>query len=103
MHTKGMSSPQDLNNINAILQVNYAANKQIYEQIRKESPIMCEALRDFFKDELKEQYEAGMSQGISQRDITFIQNMQKNNFTITQMMLATGKTEDEIREILASA
>lgn len=103
LHTKGMSSPQDLNNINAILQVSYTANKQIYEQIRKESPIMCEALRDFFKDELKEQYEAGMSQGISQRDITFIQNMQKNNFTITQMMLATGKTEDEIREILASA
>ena len=60
---------------------------------------MCEALRDFFKDELQEQYEAGMSQ----RDITFIQNMQKNNFTITQMMLATGKTEDEIRESLASA
>lgn len=23
---------------------------------------MCEALRDFFKDELQEQYEAGMSQ-----------------------------------------
>ena len=103
LHTKGMSSPQDLNNINAILQVNYAANKQIYEQIRKESPIMCEALRDFFKDELKEQYEAGMSQGISQRDITFIQNMQKNNFTINQMMLATGKTENEIKKILESA
>ena len=71
---------------------------------------MCEALRDFFKDELQEQYEAGMSQGvtqgisqgISQRDTTIIQNMQKNNFTINQMMRATGKTEDEIRQILQS-
>ena len=65
---------------------------------------MCEALRDLFKDELQEQYEAGMSQGIEQgisrRDITIIHNMQKNNFTMNQMMLATGKTESEINKIL---
>lgn len=40
---------------------------------------------------------------MSQRDITFIQNMQKNNFTINQMILATGKTENEIKKILESA
>ncbi len=56
-------------------------------------------VKRFFKDELQEQYEAGMSQ----RDITFIQNMQKNNFTINQMILATGKTENEIKKILESA
>ena len=85
---------------------------------------MCEALRDLFKDELQEQYEAGISQGIEQgisrgieqgisrgieqgisqgisrRDITIIHNMQKNNFTMNQMMLATGKTESEIKKIL---
>ena len=111
-----MRSKQDLDNINAILQVSYEANKEIYEQIREEDFAMCEALRDLFKDELQEQYEAGMSQGISQgiergisqgisqgisrRDITIIHNMQKNNFTMNQMMLATGKTESEIKKIL---
>ena len=116
LDTKGMRSKQDLDNINAILQVSYEANKEIYEQIRKEDLAMCEALRDLFKDELQEQYEAGMSQGISQgiergisqgisqgisrRDITIIHNMQKNNFTMNQMMLATGKTESEIKKIL---
>ena len=98
--TKGMRSKQDLDNINAILQVSYEANKEIYEQIREEDFAMCEALRDLFKDELQEQYEAGMSQGISRRDITIIHNMQKNNFTMNQMMLATGKTESEIKKIL---
>ena len=102
--TKGMRSKQDLDNINAILQVSYEANKEIYEQIREEDFAMCEALRDLFKDELQEQYKAGMSQGISQgisrRDITIIHNMQKNNFTMKQMMLATGKTESEIKKIL---
>ena len=124
LDTKGMRSKQDLDNINAILQVSYEANKEIYEQIREEDFAMCEALRDLFKDELQEQYEAGMSQGMSQgieqgikqgisqgiergisqgisrRDITIIHNMQKNNFTINQMMLATGKTESEIKKIL---
>ena len=104
LDTKGMRSKQDLDNINAILQVSYEANKEIYEQIREEDFAMCEALRDLFKDELQEQYEAGISQGISQgisrRDITIIHNMQKNNFTMNQMMLATGKTESEIKKIL---
>lgn len=71
---------------------------------------MCEALRDLFKDELQEQYEEGVSQGISQgvrqgitqRDIAIIRNMQKNKFTMNQIMLATGKTETEIKEILES-
>ena len=80
--------------------MSYEANKEIYEQIREEDFAMCEALRDLFKDELQEQYEAGMSQGISRRDITIIHNMQKNNFTMNQMMLATGKTESEIKKIL---
>ena len=84
--------------------MSYEANKEIYEQIREEDFAMCEALRDLFKDELQEQYKAGMSQGISQgisrRDITIIHNMQKNNFTMKQMMLATGKTESEIKKIL---
>ena len=96
LDTKGMRSKQDLDNINAILQVSYEANKEIYEQIREEDFAMCEALRDLFKDELQEQYEAG----ISRRDITIIHNMQKNNFTMNQMMLATGKTESEIKKIL---
>ena len=104
LDTKDMRSVQDLDNINAILQVSYEANKEIYEQIREEDFAMCEALRDLFKDELQEQYEAGISQGIEQgisrRDITIIHNMQKNNFTMNQMMLATGKTESEIKKIL---
>lgn len=110
-NTKGMNTPQDRNNINAILQVSYSANKEIYEQIRKGDSAMCEALRDLFKDELEEQYQAGeakgisqgISQGISRGIATTIKNMQENNFTMQQMMLATGKTEAEIKEILESA
>ncbi len=106
-NTRGMNTPQDMNNINAILQVSYNANKEIYEKIRKGDSDMCEALRDLFKDELEEQYQAGeakgISQGISRGIATTIKNMQENNFTMQQIMLATGKTETEINEILESA
>ena len=57
---------------------------------------MCEALRDLFQDELEEQYLAGEQQGI----VFTIKNMYKNNFTIDQIALASGKSTDEIENIL---
>ena len=55
---------------------------------------MCEALRDLFQDELKEQYLTGEQQGI----VVTIKNMHKNNFTIDQIALASGKSTDELKE-----
>lgn len=92
--TKGMTSKRDMNNINAILQVSYAANRTIYQKIRREKLAMCEALRDLFQDELKEQYLTGEQQGI----VVTIKNMHKNNFTIDQIALASGKSTDELKE-----
>lgn len=101
---RGLDSQQDLNNINAILQVSYTANKDIYNRIRKEDAVMCEALRDLFKEELKEQYQAGeakgISQGLSQGIATTVKNMYSHNFSMEQIMIATGKNETEIKEIL---
>lgn len=95
-----MTSKRDMNNINAILQVSYAANRAIYQKIRREKLAMCEALRDLFQDELEEQYEAGKAKGLSKGKIEIIKNMYKNNFTIDQIALASGKSTDEIENIL---
>lgn len=100
-NTKGMTSKRDMNNINAILQVSYAANRTIYQKIRREKLAMCEALRDLFQDELEEQYEAGEAKGLSKGKIEIIKNMYKNNFTIDQISLASGKSTDEIENILS--
>lgn len=99
-NTKGMTSKRDMNNINAILQVSYAANRTIYQKIRREKLAMCEALRDLFQDELEEQYEAGEANGLSKGKIEIIKNMYKNNFTIDQIALASGKSTNEIKRIL---
>ena len=61
---------------------------------------MCEALRDLFQDELEEQYEAGEANRLSKGKIEIIKNMHENNFTIDQIALASGKSTDEIENIL---
>lgn len=103
-----MTSKRDMNNINAILQVSYAANRTIYQKIRREKLAMCEALRDLFQDELKEQYQVGEANGVSKgirKGIVkgkneIIQNMYINHFSIAQIALATNMSEKEVKTIL---
>ena len=44
----------DRENIDSILQVSMNVNRELYAKLRREDPVMCEALREFFKDELIE-------------------------------------------------
>lgn len=48
------TSPEDRNNIDAVLQVSVTANYDLYQEVRRES-IMCQALQELMKDEIKEQ------------------------------------------------
>ena len=45
-------SPEDRNNVDAVLQVSVSANKGTYSRIAEEDNNMCEALRELFKDEI---------------------------------------------------
>ena len=57
------TEPGDRQNADAVLQVNVSANKEIFDQVRKDNIIMCEALRELFKDELEDAHEKGKSDG----------------------------------------
>lgn len=46
------SSPESLNNVDAVLQASVSANYDIYEEVRRDS-IMCQALRELMKDEIE--------------------------------------------------
>ena len=47
-----LSSPESLNNVDAVLQASVSANYDIYEEVRRDS-IMCQALRELMKDEIE--------------------------------------------------
>ena len=60
------TEPGDRQNADAVLQVSVSANKKIYDQVRRNNVIMCEALKELFKDELEEAHEKGRSAGLSE-------------------------------------
>lgn len=54
-----MTDPGDRNNANAVLQVSTTANRAVYERIRRDSVMMCQALRELMKEEIEEERSAG--------------------------------------------
>ena len=46
--------PGDLQNIDAVLQVSVSANKELYEEVRRDEK-MCQALKELMKDEIAEE------------------------------------------------
>ena len=46
-------------NVDAIYQVSVMANYEIYEELKRRKPLMCEALRLLMRDELEESKEQG--------------------------------------------
>lgn len=48
-----LTEPGDGNNVDAVIDASVAANKEIYERIRRDDPFMSEALRELMKDEIE--------------------------------------------------
>ena len=67
----------DLQNIDAVLQVSVAANRDLYEEIRKEDD-MCQALRDLMSDEIEKEVEEGRRAGQKDAIVDNIKKMMKN-------------------------
>lgn len=50
-----LTEPGDRNNVNAILQVSILANSGLYQGIRREYRMSCDALRELMKDDIAEE------------------------------------------------
>ena len=45
----------DRHNADAVLQVSVSANLEIYENVKRRNPAMCQAMKDLMKDEIQEE------------------------------------------------
>lgn len=79
-----------------------SANYDVYRKIRS-NEIMCEALRELLKEEIEEDISKGEARGREEGCIDIILNMSRNGFTIQQIVLATGKSEDYIYKIISTS
>lgn len=60
---KAQKSEADKNNVDAVLQVSVNVNRQLYDDIKRRDPKMCEALKELMKDELMEARTEGINVG----------------------------------------
>ena len=97
--------PGDKENIDAVLQVSVAANRDVYEKIREDKD-MCEALRDLMKEQIEQEVEQGIKQGREQGEQTSTikaikKMMEKMKLTAQQAMDVLDISAEEQQGYLA--
>ena len=78
--------PGDRHNIDAVLQVSVSANRQLFDQIRKDED-MCQALRELMKDEIAEERAEERTEA---RAVDIKELMKNMKWTAEQAMNALG-------------
>ena len=58
--SKDLTTQGEHHNVDAIYQISVMANIELYEELKRRKPLMCEALRILMKPELDESMEKGM-------------------------------------------
>ena len=62
--SKDLTTQGEHHNVDAIYQISVMANIELYEELKRRKPLMCEALRILMKPELDESMEKGMEKGM---------------------------------------
>lgn len=52
-----LTEPGERSNVDAVMQASVAANQELYENLRRCNPFMCEALRELMKEEIEREIE----------------------------------------------
>ena len=89
------SEPWEREDIDAVLQASVSANKELYEEIRRDSG-MCQALRELMKDEIDKEIEGAEARG----EANLISNMYNNGVTPEQISSMTDMELDKVKRII---
>ena len=89
------SEPWEREDIDAVLQASVSANKELYEDIRRDSGL-CQALRELMKDEIDKEIEGAEARG----EANLISNMYNNGVTPEQISSMTNVDLDTVKNII---
>lgn len=78
---------------NAVLQVALSANQKTFEKLKKEDPVMCDALKELMKPEMEEEINKAVNKSISKDRQDSIRNLEKNGASIEVLYKTFGKEE----------
>ena len=97
-----MTEPGDRNNANAVLQVSTTANRAVYERVRRDSVMMCQALRELMKEEIEEERSAGRRDGRRDALLSAIKNLMDSMKLSSKQAMDALKIPQEEQESYAS-
>ena len=84
---KVLSEPGDKHNEDAVLQVSVSTNSEVYENVKRRNPLMCEALRELMKDEIQEEKDEAVEAAKDKTSLDSIKSlMKKMKLTAKQTM-----------------
>ena len=84
--------------MDAVIDASVAANKEIYERIRRDDPFMSEALRELMKDEIEEREKKAALEAARQADQ---KARQENSIELIRNLMETMKmTAEQAMEAL---
>ena len=87
----------DRANVDAILQVSISANHGLYDEMRRRSPDMCEAMRRLMRDEIEAEVREGRKEGQKEgRREGRIEQARKTAYKLQDMGLPIDKIAGEI-------
>lgn len=90
--TGDIKTKAERENIDALLQVSVSANREIYEEIRRESP-MCEALRELMKDDI----DKAVEQAVEQAKITA---RFEDGLSFEEIATRTNVSVEKVKDVL---
>ena len=86
--------------IDKIYQVSITANRELYDQIKKEDPKMCEALRELMKDELEEREARGEARGEKQQIEKSVKRMYDKGYPLDEIADVQEISLENVEKIL---
>lgn len=92
------TEPGDRHNADALLQVSVSANREVYENVKRRDPLMCQAMKELMKDEIMEE-RRDERQDERRRVAT---DMLKENMPLSMIEKISKLPEETIRSLAKS-
>lgn len=87
----------DARNVDAVAQVVLSQNSAIFERIKKEDPMMCDALKELMKPEIEESLEKGRQEGLAEGGVNALLQI---GWAPSRIAAQLHLNEDRVNEII---
>jgi hypothetical protein len=84
----------------SILQVSVSANRQIFEDLKRRKPAMCQAMKDLMKDEIAEEREISMIKTWAEAVKNLMATSKKDAEEAMNMLCISAANREKIKSLL---